>query len=265
MAAVPSKTELQPLTRFTDRVEDYVRYRPDYPAAVFESLAQRAGLGPRSIVADVGSGTGIFTRQLLDRGATVFAVEPNAAMRHAAEAQLGTVPRYISIEGTSTATGLPDSTISLITSAQAFHWFDPLPARREFWRISRPTAQWALVWNTTRSSRDAFHQEYERVKLTYGTDVLAVSHQAREPRKQFDVFFGAGRWERLTFPHSQWLDRDGLKGRMLSSSYAPKAGNPNYEPMIAALDQLFDRSQQDGRVKMEYETELFLGRPLGPA
>ena len=258
------QSELQPLTRFTDRVEDYIRYRPNYPAALFGFLGSRAQLGPQAVVADVGSGTGIFSEQLLERGATVFAVEPNAAMRTAAESRLSGQPRFVSVEGTSTATGLVDGTVSLITCAQAFHWFEPAETRREFWRISRPAAQWALVWNSAPDQLDALNQEFERIKLAYGTDFVEIRHQGGRARQQIERFFGPGRFERFTFRHFQLLDREGLRGRMLSSSYAPKAGDPRHAPMVQDLDRAFDAHQQAGWARIDYDTELYLGRPLGP-
>ncbi len=264
MTSRPSLAALQPLTRFTDLVADYVRYRPDYPAALFDFLGTRAQLGPQAVVADVGSGTGIFSTQLLERGATVFAVEPNAAMRTAAESRLGTQPRFISIEGNSAATGLVDGTITLITCAQAFHWFEPADARREFWRISRPEAQWALVWNSAPDQLDALNQEFERIKLAYGTDFVEIRHQGGRARQQIEIFFGPGKFERFSFPHSQLLDRAGLRGRMLSSSYAPQVGHPKHVPMLQDLDRAFDAHQRDGLVRLDYETELYLGRPLRP-
>src|SRR3984957_17547068 len=135
--------------RFSNRVEDYVRYRPSYPPDLLAFLWQRTGLDPTVRVADIGSGTGIFSRLLIEAGATVFAVEPNAAMRSAAEAAFsgqprfasreGTAeaafpaqPRFASREGTAEAPGLPECSVSLIPCAQAFHWFDPAAARREF-------------------------------------------------------------------------------------------------------------------------------------
>jgi len=261
MTPLPSLESLQPLTRFTDRVADYVRYRPDYPEALFQCLTERAGLGPSAVVADVGSGTGIFSAQLLGHGATVFAVEPNAAMRAAAETQLGAEGRFISVDGTSETTGLVEGTITLITSAQAFHWFTPAPTRREFARISRPEARWALIWNSAPAELDPLNQEYERIKLAYGTDFSEVRHQGGKARQKIEDFFGPGGYERFTFPHGQWLDQAGFRGRMLSSSFAPQVGRPGHDAMLQELDRAFAQYQQAGQVRIDYETELYLGRP----
>ncbi|MFM1850906.1 MAG: hypothetical protein RIS54_590 [Verrucomicrobiota bacterium] len=133
--------------RFSDRVEAYVRYRPGYPADLISTLVAEAQLGPDSVVADVGSGTGIFTALLLPDTGTVHAIEPNAPMRTWAESTMGAEPKFHSHGTPAEATGLPDASVDLVTAAQAFHWFDPVATRREFARILKPGGQVALIWN----------------------------------------------------------------------------------------------------------------------
>jgi SAM-dependent methyltransferase len=251
--------DASPLSRFSDRVADYVRYRPSYPPALLQFLAQKTGLGAASTVADVGAGTGIFTSQLLETGAKVWAVEPNPEMRAAAEAQLGARDRFVSQTGSADATGLPDRSISHITCAQAFHWFDPVTAGREFRRILIPAGWCALIWNSNLPEASEFDAGYERIKNEFGTDFKEINHQAR-PKERFHVLFGSAPWQKHSFPNFQTFDSDGLQGRLLSSSYAPKPGQPGHAPMLAALAELFARCQRDGQVRMEYETELFLGQ-----
>ena len=258
-----SGSDLNPLVRFTDRVGDYVRFRPSYPAALIAFLRSRTGLGPGSSAADVGSGTGIFTGLLLETGARVFAIEPNDAMRGAAEAALAGRANFTSVAGTAEATGLPAGSVSLVTSAQAFHWFDPAPTGREFRRILAPGGWCALVWNTVIPDRSEFARGYERIKEGLGSEFRKVRQENRRSADRFAAVFGSRGWERHVFPNFQELDFDGLIGRLRSSSYAPKEGHPAYEPTVAALRRLFDRFQENGRVRMEYETELFLGRPVG--
>ncbi len=250
-----------PLRRFSDRVDDYVRYRPSYPWGVIKLLREQAGLGEASAVADVGSGTGIFTRLLLKAGVRVFAVEPNDAMRRAAEGELQHQAGFTSIRGTAEATGLPDRSISLVTCAQAFHWFDAAAARREFMRILEPGGRCALIWNTPLGTGTDFAIGYERIKQEFGTDFKRVRHENIEKTGRFPAFFGAGAWHKACLENSQTLDFEGLKGRLLSSSYAPNLGHPRYAAMIDALDELFRRCQQDGVVWMDYTTEVFIGRP----
>jgi SAM-dependent methyltransferase len=253
-----------PLTRFSDRVADYVRYRPSYPTALMQFLAQKTGLGATSAVADIGSGTGIFTSLLLDRGAKVWAVEPNADMRTAAETQLSGRDRFCSQNGTAEATGLPDQSVSHITCAQAFHWFDPVTAGREFRRILIPSGWCALIWNTTVREASEFGAGYDRIRSDFGTDFKEINHE-NQPKERFDTVFGSPQWERHSFPNFQTFDYAGWKGRLLSSSYAPKVGQPGHAPMLAALAELFARCQRDGQVRMDYKTELFLGQLTRPS
>jgi SAM-dependent methyltransferase len=251
---------LDPLRRFSDRVEDYVRYRPGYPEAVIGLLRERVGLSQAAAVADVGSGTGIFTRMLLAAGATVFAVEPNDAMRAAAEAESSGRRGFRSVKGSAEATGLADGAVALVTCAQAFHWFEPAAARREFMRILVPGGWCALIWNTAIVDASEFAGGYERIKEEFGTDFRHVRREYIETSGRFDAFYGPGNWEKREFANLQSLDYRGLKGRLLSSSYAPKEGHPRHAAMIAALGSLFDRCQKDGAVRMDYRTEVFLGR-----
>ncbi|HZZ18474.1 MAG TPA: class I SAM-dependent methyltransferase [Opitutaceae bacterium] len=252
--------KIDPLKRFSDRVGDYVKYRPSYPAPLMEFLQASAGLGPQATVADVGSGTGIFTGLLLGTGARVIAVEPNDAMREAAEYAFRDRPGFQSMKGTAEATGLADASVSLITCAQAFHWFRPDETRAEFRRILRPSALCALVWNTSVADKSDFALGYEKVKMEHGTDFKQVRHEVMPKESRADGFFGRGNWKRHVFENHQLLDLEGLKGRLLSSSYAPQKGRPGHLPMITALEDLFVRTQRDGFVRMDYVTELFLGR-----
>jgi SAM-dependent methyltransferase len=243
--------------RFTNRVDDYVRYRPGYPVALIETLKARAGLSPAAAVADVGSGTGISTGALLGTGCTAFAVEPNDAMRAAAERRLGALRGFHSIAGTAEATTLPTNSVDLVTAGQAFHWFDRAAAKREFARILRPAGQVALFWNDRRIG-GPFGEGYERLLETYGTDYREVTHRTLDAGMLRAFFDGA--YATFVFPNQQRLDRQGLTGRLLSSSYAPAVGHPQHQSMIEALDRLFDAHQHEGVVTFDYDTRLYVGR-----
>jgi SAM-dependent methyltransferase len=244
--------------RFSDRVEDYVKYRPHYPARVRELLDEKLGLGPESVVADLGAGTGIFSELLLDSGATVFAVEPNAPMRQAAERRLAGVQGFRAVAGTAEDTTLKAETIDIVTAAQAFHWFDPGKTRKECLRILKPVGAAALVWNDRRTSGSEFLAGYERMLEESAVDYNEVKRVDREEAAAIRAFFGA-QPARAMFANYQELDREALRGRLLSSSYAPKPGHPKYEPIMKRLDELFARHQKDGRVKFEYETVVYYG------
>lgn len=249
----------EPKERFSERVDDYVRFRPGYPRELFDLLVRETGLGPGKVVADVGSGTGIFTRFLLESGCRVLAVEPNAPMRAAAEAALGLHPFFRSVAGSAEATTLPDSCVDLVTAAQAFHWFEPVAARAEFARILVPGGQAVLVWNVRRTTGAPFLAEYEALVARFGTDYGEVKHSGSEKEAAISAFFGPGGCRRAAFENAQTLDFDGLAGRLLSSSYVPGEGHPSRAPMLEELERIFDRRQTGGTVRLEYDTRVYFG------
>lgn len=247
----------EPTRRFSNRVRDYVRYRPSYPDALIQTLAAEAGLSPASIVADIGSGTGLSSECFLHYGCTVFAVEPNAAMRAAAEEWLREQPRFHSIDATAEATTLASQSIDLITVGQAFHWFERTRSRQEFTRILRPGGWVALFWNSRRTEATAFLRSYESLLQTYGTDYREVNH-TRVDASVLQAFFGSS-YQIREFENEQVFDYEGLKGRLLSSSYAPAAGHPDHAPMLRELEHLFTAHQEEGRVRFLYHTHLYFG------
>lgn len=255
---MPGVHELHGIERFSDRVADYVRYRPDYPAALLDWLQREHGVTPAWKVADVGAGTGISSKLFLDAGHEVTAVEPNAPMREAAVAWLGDNPRFRAVDGRADATGLADASVDLAVVAQAFHWFDPASARREFARILRPGGLAAIFWNSRRLAGTPFLEGYEALLQRYGTDYTKVAERYADDGRM-RAWFGAGWCDTARFEHRQRLDFEGLRGRLLSSSYAPKAGHAQHAPMLAALRELFERCQQDGHVSFDYDTRAIVG------
>jgi len=193
---------------------------------------------------------------LLARGATVYAVEPNAAMRAAAEAWLGNRPGFVSIDATAEATGLSDAGIDLITAGQAFHWFEPEATRAEFGRILRPGGAVALVWNS-RDTDDAFVADYEALLELYAQHTRRARHTS--VRQNIDRLF-AGGYEVRVFQHVQSLDYEQLFGGMQSASHNPLPGDPRHEPLVAGLQAIFAAHQRDGQVVIPYRTQLFFGR-----
>ena len=244
-------------TRFSNRVADYVRYRPGYPNEVVLLLQKLGGLKPGARVADIGSGTGIFSKLLLEAGAEVFAVEPNGEMRTAAEELLGDHPGFHSIAAPGEDTSLPDHSIDIIVSAQAFHWLDREQARREFTRIIKPGGCIALIWNVRQTGSTAFLQSYEALLREFAPDYAQVRHENVDTTILKEFF--DGKYQRHTFANAQHFDFEGLRGRLLSSSYAPASGHPLHEPMLRELQRLFDEHQQDNLVTLLYDTEVYLG------
>ncbi len=249
---------LDPRARFSNRVDDYVRYRPGYPLAVLDLLVDQCGLGPHTVVADLGAGTGIFARRLLETGAEVVAVEPNAPMRAAAERDLGSSSRFRSVDGSAEATGLQDASVDLVTAAQAFHWFDPARTRAEAARILRSPGHVALVWNNRAAT--PFNDDYEAMLDWYAPDYANVRERDRAPEAKIRAFFAPAEMRTATFPNQQVFDEAGLRGRLTSSSYAPQPGDPLYGPILARLGEIFATHAKDGKVTLVYDTLVFWGR-----
>jgi SAM-dependent methyltransferase len=247
-----------PKQRFSDRVGDYVRYRPGYPGAVIELLAKECRLGADCSVADVGSGTGILTRMLLDAGARVFGVEPNRDMRAAAESAIGVEERFHSVDGSAEATTLANGSVDLVTAAQAFHWFDPPKARAEFARILRPVGFVALIWNQRRES--PFNVDYERMLAEFAPEYAEVNERDRAAEPKLRAFFAPAEPVLARFDHEQLFDEPGLRGRLMSSSYAPQATDPLHAPMLRRLHEIFAAHARSGRVAFPYETIVWYGR-----
>lgn len=252
--------DLDPTHRFSNRVKNYVLYRPAYPFGVLDVLTSKAGLVSGSVVADIGSGTGILTRLFLDNGNEVFAVEPNREMRMAAEEDLAGRSGFHSVDGQAEATGLEPASVDFVTAGQAFHWFEREGARTEFARILTPRGWVVLIWNHRLAETSRFARDYEELLLTYGTDYREVGHRNVVTSGELATFFGHDRFFFERLPNQQVFDWPGLRGRLLSSSYVPAPGAPRHEAMLDALEALFRRHQQDGTVRFEYATEIYLGR-----
>jgi SAM-dependent methyltransferase len=250
------KNDLRPTERFTKRVDNYTKFRPSYSTEVITLLTTKLGLNKGSAIADLGSGTGIFSELLLNAGFKVFGVEPNDAMRLEAERRLSKYGNFTSVIGRGEDTGLPDDCVDLITVAQAFHWFEPMKSKKEFDRILKADGAVALLWNV-RVNTTPQMLEYEKLKVDFGTDYLLTK---RADENTIKVFFADRAYETYIFPNNQLLDFATLKGQLLSSSYIPTEEHPRFNDMMAALQDIFARYRKNGLIEIEQETKLYLGR-----
>jgi SAM-dependent methyltransferase len=242
------------IERFSNRVENYVKYRPDYPREIVGHLAEHCGLTSASIVADIGSGTGISARMFLENGNRVIGVEPNAAMRCAAEVLLGAMD-FWAVDGTSAATTLADASVDMVTAAQAFHWFDPDLARAEFARIIKPGGYTVLIWNERQLDTTPFLKDYESFLVKYALDYGTVRHENIKA-EELQYFFQK-EYDSAVFSNIQIFDLEGLKGRMLSSSYMPNESHAIFGPMIDELKGLFAKHAENGKIKVFYDTRVY--------
>lgn len=246
---------MDPTQRFSNRVDNYVKYRPGYPAELLAYLRANCGLTPETVVVDVGSGTGKLTRLFLENGNAVYGVEPNADMRQAAELVLADFPGFHSVAAPAEATTLPANLAGLVVAGQAFHWFNAPAAVAEFTRILKSGGRVALVWNE-RDVAVPFHNAYEQMLTKYALEYRAVDHK-QVGAAQLQSLFGAAVTTQI-FGYTQEFDFEGLKGRLLSSSYAPLAGHPHHEPMLQELRRIFEAHQRDGKVSFIYQTKVYV-------
>ncbi len=235
-----------------------MRYRPGYPREILVLLHDKCGLTQSTDIADVGFGTGLFTRLLLENGNSVTGIEPNSEMRQAGEKFLAEFPRFRALQGTAEATTLANQSVDFVLAAQAAHWFDREGARREFQRILRPRGWVILLWNERITDSTPFLLAYEELLLKYGTDYAEVRHE--RTTEVIGEFFESSPYEEANFPMRQAFDLPSLEGRVFSSSYTPQPGDPSYEPLRRELGKLFHRCQTDGQVAFEYWTRVFFGR-----
>jgi SAM-dependent methyltransferase len=247
-----------PTMRFSDRVDDYIKYRPRYGHEVVEALIEACGLVAQAVIADIGVGTGFSAEPFLQNGNRVVGIEPNREMREAGENYLARYPKFEMRDGTAERTGLRDQSVDFALAGQAFHWFSRDQARTEFARILKPDGWCVLIWHDRSTDGSPFLQAYEEFLHRHAVDYQQVVHRQVA---NFDVlreFFAPCEVKLINIPAEQRFDFDGLRGRLLSSSYVPREGL-KAEAMLAALPELFASHQQDDRVIFRYETKIFYG------
>ncbi|HUH63434.1 MAG TPA: methyltransferase domain-containing protein [Terracidiphilus sp.] len=247
-----------PVARFSDRAEDYAKHRPHYSHDVVHAMRQACGLRPEHLIADVGCGTGLLAEIFLENGNRVIGVEPNREMRLAGQQYLKAYPNFSMIEGSAESTTLAPASIDFIIAGQAFHWFRPPEARAEFARILKPGGWAVLAWNDRDSQSTPFLRAYEALVQRYAIDYEQVSHKWVATYDGLGHFFAPNEMKLIQQHNEQRLDFDGVRGRLLSSSYIPKSGE-RYEAMMQALPQLFAAHASGDLVVLEYDTKIYYG------
>lgn len=245
--------------RFTETVENYVKYRPAYPSEIYAFLVQHCGLTQEKMIADVGSATGFLSQLFLEQGHTVYGVEPNQAMRVAGENYLARHPRFHSINGFAEATTLEDASVDWVVAGTAFHWFDAVKAKMEFKRILRSPGFALLIWNVRDEEHSAFLRDYETLISTYCKDYQHSPAQSFHEVATVE-FFKPYHMKTAAFRNQQQFDWEGLKGRLLSTSYSLREADSEYSHMLHDLRKIFERHQRNGLVEFLYSCRLYYGQ-----
>jgi len=242
--------------RFSDKSENYAKYRPGYPVRILQFLKDY-NFCDKSIIADIGSGTGILTKIFLENGNNVYAVEPNEKMREKANSLLNKFKNYFPINGTAENTTLPNNSVDFIVVGTAFHWFDATRALNEFRRILIENGVLVLIWND-RKTDTLFLTEYETILKTFSKEYQGgtrrnISDDVIEKyfRKDF---------KKITLENNQEFSFDELIGRFSSSSYSPKEGTSEYNDSYNLLKRIFDQYKINNKVLFKYDTNIFIGR-----
>lgn len=260
MGEVHSQSSSAPTSRFTDRVENYVKARPGYPHNVVDLLHQKCGLAKESLLVDVGCGTGLLAELFCEFGCKVVGVEPNQAMREAGQQSLARYPNFEMMEGRAESIPLSGTSVDFITAAQAYHWFDQKEARHEFMRILKPNGWTVLIWNDREFQGSPFADAYESLVQRFGIDYADVHQRGKATSASFEQFFGNSAFCKATFPNGQRMDYDRFVARVLSASYMPDSGHPQHEPMVQELQRIFRENSKDGFVEMKYTTSVIYGQ-----
>ncbi|HMF69885.1 MAG TPA: class I SAM-dependent methyltransferase [Flavitalea sp.] len=249
---------LNSTSRFSNRVENYVKYRPGYPVGIIQYLIDNYNLTTDKKLADIGSGTGISAEMFLLHGFAVAAVEPNAEMREKSVQLLQKYSSFAAVNGTAENTNLDANSVDAVICGQSFHWFDHEKCKIEFKRVLKPGGIVVIIWNERKTS-SAFEIDYEDLIIKHGSDYKKVTQRNIDP-KDIAIFFHPSTNRIKTFFNQQLFDFDGLLGRLLSSSYMPTEHDEGFDEMKKDLRLLFDKYEENGQIKIEYDTRVYSGQ-----
>ncbi|SFD11398.1 class I SAM-dependent methyltransferase [Ruminococcus albus] len=245
--------------KFDGRAKDYTAGRPSYPSELIDRLYDRYGFSKNSVIADVGSGTGKFARLLLERDSEVYCVEPNDDMRLAAKDELRVFAGYHSVNGDSENTSLGSGSVDFVTSAQAFHWFDTDRFRAECRRILKTGGIAVLVWNI-RDMSAAINRELYDLFKAYCPEFRGFGGGIKKDDESIVSFF-SGNYERISFAHPLFYDKERYTARCLSGSYSLKQGDERYNEYIRDMEHIFDKYACGGEIVIENSTVAYIGKP----
>lgn len=240
-------------------VEDHLKYRFDYPEKLIDFLYDACGFSRESVIADIGSGMGTFTRLLLERGSRVVAIEPCRELRETAERILADeFPRFFSLEACAENTTLSDASVHHIACAQSFHYFDGEKCRREFRRILRPEGSVVLI-GMRPVCDDEFNRECDALIRRYSGYGRGMGGEDMD--SVYSAFFSGSGFVNFSLSGQMSLDFEGLRGRLFSSYCLPGPGENGHDELMEELELLFELYQQSGKVNYIYEIRAYAGKP----
>ena len=243
---------------FTGKADIYSKYRPSYPSELIDYLLGSNSINENSVIVEIGSGTGILTRQFLEKGLSVLAIEPNQDMRLHAEQSLKQFDQFISLNATAEHTTLEDKCADLIIAAQAFHWFDKEKFKKECKRILKEDAKVSLIWNS-RDSSSSLVSENEQICRKYCPKFYGFSGGIGEDQEVFTDFYRNGKFKFVTFQNDLILNYEEFLGRNLSASYSPLKTDKEYTDFVSAITELFEKYSNQGRIVLPTITRSYLG------
>ncbi|RXJ02465.1 SAM-dependent methyltransferase [Anaerobacillus alkaliphilus] len=243
--------------KFNGKAGIYSLYRPDYPDQLIKDIIEEFHLNKNSLIADIGSGTGIFSKKLLKFQLQVVAVEPNEEMRDVAKSELNEYTRFTSINGTAENTTLEANSIDIITVAQAFHWFNQGKFKKECQRILKPGGKVFIVFNN-RDIHSDVSKEIISIFKKYCSDFRGFSNGIEEDLDVYNNFFTTD-YSYNSYDFPLLYDKSSFIGRHLSASYALKEGDPLYPQFLEEFSNLFDFYQKDGILHLPNVTKSYWG------
>ena len=242
---------------FSNRAENYSKGRPGYAKGVSELLFNDI-LKPNDKIADIGSGTGIFAKAIIERGFDVFCVEPNEDMRTQAKKLFSGNPHFISVAASAETTTLTEHSINLVTAASAFHWFDTEKFHTECKRILKPNGILFTVANA-RDYTDPFTLRQHEICMELCKGFTSFRHGINKSAPKLETLFGIN-INYAEFDYPLEYEKEKFVQRSLSSSYAPEINTAAYQKYIEELWALMDEFAPDnGKITVPNVTVAYWG------
>lgn len=243
---------------FSKKAEKYAKYRWDYAAGAIDTIINITQMSVNSTIADIGAGTGILTKHFIGKAQKIFAIEPNLELRQILTRELGNVPSISVVDGCAEDTKLLEHAVDVVTVAQAIHWFDPEPARKEMMRILKEGGWLVLVRNygTNKEKHEAIQC---LMTEEYGADLTVVTGRPREVPSRF--YFGNDNFQSLVFRFAFQQGWDEFLGTLIATSFMPDEDHPLFPRLETEARKVFSQFSDHGSWTVEGETELIIGRP----